>query len=242
MTQETDQPRIVGIPLFDHTTLLDFAGATQVFAFAPGFQPVWLAKNLDPVPTSEGVTVNPQHTFDDHPDIDILFVPGGAGPSIASCMTDTGYQEFIKRTAATASWTGSVCNGAFILAAAGELDGCTNLTTYWSLVDLLDEFPNLSVDRNHYDRCSIDMDRKRFTGGGVSASIDLALELVKIISGRESAELASLLIQYSPNPSVDSGDPNRMNDSKRVAAIVERQQSALIEPVTTAVRGFLGTS
>lgn len=140
---------------------------------------------------------------------------------------------------AKAQWSGSVCNGAFLLAAAGELDGCTELTTYWSLVETLDEFPELSVNRNSYDRCSFDHQRKRFSGGGVSASIDLALELVKVLRGEQAAELASLLIQYAPNPSVDTGDPIRMNNPDRINMVRQRQQELLIEPVQRATRALL---
>lgn len=236
--QDTED-MVVAMPLFPHNTLLDFAGATQVFAFAQGFKPLWLAATDEPVPTSEGVTVNPNGTFDNHPDIDILFVPGGAGASIATYMTEAGYQGFIKRAAAQAQWSGSVCNGAFLLAAAGELDGCTDLTTYWSLVETLDEFPQLSVNRTSYDRCSFDHQRRRFTGGGVSASIDLALELVKVLRGEQAAELASLLIQYAPNPSVDTGDPVRMNNPERIDLVRQRQQESLIEPVQQATRALL---
>ena len=40
--------------------------------------PIWLASQLSPITTTEGVSVLPTHTFKDHPAIDVLFVPGGA--------------------------------------------------------------------------------------------------------------------------------------------------------------------
>lgn len=49
----------VGFPIYQGSTLLDFAGATQVFAFTPGFEPLWLAPTLDPVETTERVRVLP---------------------------------------------------------------------------------------------------------------------------------------------------------------------------------------
>jgi transcriptional regulator GlxA family with amidase domain len=60
-------PVTVGFPLYPGCTLLDFAGATQVFAYTPGFRVVWIAATLDPVSTTESVSVMPNATFDDHP-------------------------------------------------------------------------------------------------------------------------------------------------------------------------------
>lgn len=44
----------VGFPLYPGCTLLDFAGATQIFAYTPGFKVVWVAATLDPITTTEG--------------------------------------------------------------------------------------------------------------------------------------------------------------------------------------------
>lgn len=93
---------IVGMPLFDGATPLDFAGATQVFSFAQGFRPIWLAADLTPVATSEGVTVNAGYTFDEHPPIDLLFVPGGSGAGVAAAMQDEAFQCFVKNAAVSA--------------------------------------------------------------------------------------------------------------------------------------------
>ena len=62
----------VGFPLYPGCTLLDFAGATQVFAYAKGFEAVWIAADRDPIPTTEGVSVMPNATLDDRPLVDML--------------------------------------------------------------------------------------------------------------------------------------------------------------------------
>src|SRR4051794_34397319 len=43
-----NKARVVGFPLYQGATLLDFAGATQIFAFA-GMTPIWLAPQLTPI-------------------------------------------------------------------------------------------------------------------------------------------------------------------------------------------------
>ncbi len=229
----TNKDIVVGFPLYNDATLLDFAGATQVFAFSGGFKPIWLAKTLAPVMTSEGVTVNPGYTFSQHPRIDLLFVPGGDGEGVAASMLDKDFQRFVKKAANTAEWSGSVCTGAFIIAAAGLLDGC-QATTYWSVLNVLDEFPDIKVNTRDYPRYIIQPKHKRFSGGGVSSSIDLALQLVKVINSKNAAEMADLSIQYAPDPPVHSGDPSQANNPALVAKVRKNQQDDFIQPIIDA--------
>jgi cyclohexyl-isocyanide hydratase len=190
---------------------MDFVGATDVFTVAYGnFTSIWLAEEKRPIKTSAGTFVYPNYSFTDaHPPIDILYVPGGhADGVINNAMFNQTYQTFIKTAAAGAQWTGSVCVGAFILAAAGLLNNCT-VTTYWSQLNnlrLLDNYCNIKIPEG-YPRGIIDEQHKRFTGGGVSSSVDLALMLVEKIKGKWMAEASELYIQYSPDPPVQTGSP-----------------------------------
>jgi cyclohexyl-isocyanide hydratase len=209
--EDAIKPMVVGFPLYDGVTLMDFVGATDVFSVAYGyFTPIWLAEEKRPVKTSAGTFVYPNYSFTDaYPPIDILYVPGGhADGVINNAMFNPTYQNFIKTTAAGAQWVGSVCVGAFILAAAGLLNNCT-ATTYWSQLNnlrLLDNYCNIKIPEG-YPRGIIDEQQKRFTGGGVSSSVDLALMLVEKIKGKWMAEASELYIQYAPDPPVHAGDP-----------------------------------
>jgi cyclohexyl-isocyanide hydratase len=205
------KPMVVGFPLYDGVTMMDFVGASDVFNVAYGnFTPIWLAEKKQPVKTSAGTFVYPNYSFADaHPVIDILYVPGGhADGVINNAMFNETYQSFIKNAAAGAQWVGSVCVGAFIVAAAGLLHNCT-ATTYWSQLNnlsLLTNDYNIKIPEG-YPRGVIDEKQKRFTGGGISSSVDLALMLVEIINGKWMAEASQLSIQYAPNPTVNTGDP-----------------------------------
>ena len=237
MTQS--QPnKIVGIPIYDDSTLLDFCGATQVFAFARGFSPILIGKSLAPVMTTEGVSVVPSHTFVSHPRIDVLFVPGGGGAGVSHAMQDPELESFIKRAATTASWSGSVCTGAFVIAAAGLLDGC-QATTYWSVLEVLNRFPNVTVDLDCYPRSKICPEQGRFSGGGVSSAIDLALELVELLGSKEIAEAADLAIQYAPDPPVKSGDPSQASP-ELVEKMRALQQTRFIQPISDATDLIVG--
>jgi cyclohexyl-isocyanide hydratase len=222
-----------GFPLYQGCTLLDFAGATQVFAFA-NVTPVWLAPTCEPVTTTEGVQVMPGGTFDDPGgDLDILFVPGG-GDAVAKAMLDPVLVGFVRETGASASWAGSVCTGAFILAAAGLLDGY-EATTYWSQRENLALFPKIKVSAG-YPRWVIH--GNRFSGGGVSSSIDLALELVSLISGPTASMTAQLSIQYAPDPPYQSGDPAQA--PPEVTAQVLKSQKKFTAKIRKSVEKLVG--
>jgi cyclohexyl-isocyanide hydratase len=230
----------VGFPLYDGCTLLDFSGATQIFSLwvAAGFRSVWLGPTLDPVTTTEDVTVVPHRTFDDPGQIDILFVPGG-GEDVGKAMQDPVLVNFVRQAGQAAQYAGSVCTGAFILAAAGLLDGRT-ATTYWSQRENLALFPTITVEPG-YPRWVIS--GNRFTGGGVSSSIDLALELVNRLAGPFECQQAQLSAQYAPHPPFNSGDPSTA-PPEVVATVLKGQQDfiATIRQATLAVIGGAGGS
>lgn len=241
-------PLVVGFPLYEDATLLDFGGATQVFAFAGGqFKPVWLSLGgpQQPIRTSEGVEVRAAYAFDDpaRPRLDVVFVPGGGAgvyepkkkkvSGVVGTMLDPAFQRFIVTASQEAQWTGSVCVGAFILAVAGLLDGC-EATTYWSQLENLALFPQITVAPG-FPRYVIDFQARRFTGGGVSSSIDLALELVLFFNGTTAADQAQLSIQYAPDPPVRSGDPGQA-PPRVTASVVEDQLKTFIAPIRDAVK------
>ena len=199
---------IVGFALYQGCTLVDFAGATQVFSSCDGFKTIWMATE-ETITTTEGVSVVSNYTFSNAPKVDILFVPGGGPDGVVGTMQNETYLNYIRKIAETTIWNGSVCTGAFILAAAGILKNCL-ATTYWSQIPtlgLLSDYLQLKIPPS-YPRFSIDMERKIFTGGGISSSLDLALEMVLILKGLEAAQTTQLFIQYQPNPPIDAGDPD----------------------------------
>ncbi len=229
-------PITVGFPLYPGCTLLDFAGATQIFAYTPGFRVVWIAATLDPVPTTESVSVMPNATFDNHPPLSIVFVPGGGSDGVGAAMLDPTIQAWLKRVADDAEWVGSVCTGAFILAAAGLLDGC-QATTYWSARPVLALFPDVSLVPG-YPRWHLDEDRKRFSGGGISSSIDLALKLVDNIAGPQAAQTSQLFVQYAPSPPVNAGDPTEA--SPELVISVTQSQASFTAGLIAATNKVLG--
>jgi cyclohexyl-isocyanide hydratase len=232
-------PLKVGMPLYEECTLLDFAGATQIFAFGPGWEVDWLAPDLRPITTTEKVQVCPKVAFEKAGDYDILFVPGG-GPVVAKVMQDPVYVDFVRRVGSRADWAGSVCTGAFLLAAAGLFDGHP-ATTYWSQLSNLKLFPRIEVP-DGYPRWVISDKgprNRRFSGGGVSSSIDLALELVKRIAGPTVSQSTQLANQYAPHPPYNSGIPSTAAP-EITASVLKSQEKSFIEPIREATRAVIG--
>ncbi|MFY9820111.1 MAG: DJ-1/PfpI family protein [Thermoanaerobaculia bacterium] len=223
----------VGFVLYDGCTLLDFAGATQVFAFAPEFEVVWLAPTMQPITTTETVQVLPHCTFEDAGALDVVFVPGG-GDKVGTVMQDPVYVDFVRTAGSQAKMAGSICTGAFLVAAAGLFDGY-EVTTYWSQRENLSLFPNLRVAAG-YPRWVIH--GNRFSGGGISSSIDMALEIVNTVSGPTQSMTTQLSIQYAPDPPFRSGDPSQA--PPEVTAAVLKAQEDFTAAIKAGVDAVLG--
>jgi transcriptional regulator GlxA family with amidase domain len=192
----------VAIFIFPDVEVLDFAGPYEVFTTAsrvskmmdssatPPFTVFTIAQNEGSLRARAGLTVIPDHTFANHPAIDLLIIPGGV---VSAQLQNPAIAEWIKRTAPTTELTASVCNGASLLAQAGLLDG-RRCTTHWSDVDDLKKMcPSLTVleQTRWVDEGSI------VTSGGISAGIDMCLHLVERLASRELAVATARRMEFN---------------------------------------------
>lgn len=153
------------------------------------FRVFTVARSDRPIAAVGGLKVIPDYSFEDAPDIDILLVPGGAGTRPQ--LDDTDVLDWIRRIAAGARQTTSVCTGALLLANAGLLDG-RRATTHWASHDRLE-----SLDRGiTVDRESRFVDDGIVTSAGVAAGIDMAFYLVERHCGRDVADETAHYIDY----------------------------------------------
>ena len=157
-----------------------------------------LWKNLAPVRTEHGLTILPMATLADCPPLDLVFVPGG--PGINPLLEDQEVLAFLRRAAASARYVVSVCTGALVLGAAGLLRG-RRAATHWMSREMLPAFGAEPVAER------VVVDGNVFTGGGVTAGIDVALRVAAEIAGRAAAEAIQLAIEYDPAPPFSSGSP-----------------------------------
>ncbi len=199
--------RQIVIALFADMQSLDVSGPLEVFAGAQrliessarrerGYEIRTLSADGAPLRTSSGLTLVPDGSLDDAPArIDTLIVPGGRGARAVSA--DAATREWVAGASARSRRTASVCTGAFVLAAAGLLDG-RRATTHWAAAAALARaYPRVQVDADPI----FVRDGDVWTSAGVTAGMDLALALVEDDLDREAAlAIARQLVLFLRRP------------------------------------------
>jgi len=216
----------VGIPIYPGFDSLDVLGPYQTFTFA-GMDRYLVAASGDLVTSFEGVSIQPRVTFDDCPQLDVLFVPGSADPVsvlLEGHPGDNPYLDFLIKQAPGAKLVCSVCTGALLLAGAGLLNRHT-VTTHWAFKSVLRLFPCDVVD----DYRRYVQSDNRVTGGGISSGLDESLYIVSLLYGVGVARHCQLAMQYHPQPTFHCGDPGDediKDDPGMVPAILSNWQVA----------------
>lgn len=198
-----------GMLLFPNLTQLDLTGPYEVLSRLPDSRISLLWKNLDPVRSERGLTMLPDMRFADCGPLDLILVPGG--PGIDPLLADAEVLGLLHRAAASARYVVGVCTGSLLLGAAGLLRG-RRATTHWMSRDMLGAFGAM------VDPQRTVVDGNLYTGGGVTAGIDVALTVAAAVAGRATAEAIQLAIEYDPAPPFAAGSPERA-DPGLVAAV-----------------------
>jgi len=188
----------VGILLFDEVEVLDFAGPFEVFSIASipdQLEKPFLVETVSQlgnlIRARNGLMVQPQYSFDNAPDFDIVIVPGGYGAEEIEINNERVVQ-WIKEQRNKAQLLASVCTGAFLLAKAGVLDG-KRATTHWMDIDRLErEFPNVKIKRN----CKFIDEGSIITSGGITAGINMSFHILKRLLGEEAMKTTAKRMEY----------------------------------------------
>jgi transcriptional regulator GlxA family with amidase domain len=197
------KPKTVVVLALPGVQLLDVSGPLDVFAEAnaqagyAAYRLLVAAVSPGPISSSSGVRLTPDRIIDrdiDEP-IDTLLVAGC--PHAATMPADPVAVRWLRRRAPRFRRYGSVCSGAFFLAAAGLLDG-RRVATHWAVAEeLAARYPSVTVEQ---DAIQI-ADGKLRTAAGVTAGLDLALTLVEEDLGREiGMKVASQLVMFFKRP------------------------------------------
>jgi len=194
--------RHVVVLVYPDVMAMDVCGPMEAFAMANALANRRLyrlsiaAVTTDPVSTSLGFAIVPNHALADLEDpIDTLLVAGGYGHVAA--LRDPVLTGWLREAAPRARRHGSICTGAFPLAAAGLLDG-KRATTHWALApSFAQSFPLTTLE---IDSIFV-RDGQTYTSAGISAGIDLALALIEEDHGRTFAlRVARSLVVFLKRP------------------------------------------
>lgn len=197
--------RVIDVLVYPAVLLLDVAGPVQVFAFAndltinAGGAPPYRLRVVSPerggTATTAGVTLAAAPLTRLSEALDTLLVVGGPGAEAAA--GDPALLDWVRRRAARARRVASVCTGAFLLAAAGLLDGHRAVTHWKDCARLAQRYPAIRVEPDPIFVC----DGRVWTSAGVTAGIDLALALVEEDLGRPMAlAVARQLVVFLKRP------------------------------------------
>jgi transcriptional regulator GlxA family with amidase domain len=201
--------RRIALLVYASVDVLDVAGPCEVFSAAqravaaaggPGdsgysLELLTTSRELT-IQTDSGIGLRAHRSYRGlRTPIDTLLVAGGLGAEEAA--RDRSLIQWLQRMAPRVRRLGSICTGAFLLAAAGLLDG-RRATTHWKFC------PRLAKD---YARVNVDpdpifvRDGNVYTSAGVTAGMDLALALVEADFGRAAALwIARHLVLFARRP------------------------------------------
>src|SRR5215475_9817940 len=223
--------RRIGIVAFPGSQILDIAGPLAVFAEANqflhnNFNANHAAYQIELISTESdrlvdcycGVNITAQTDFRSvRGAFDTLLIAGGYGGVHVEKIA--GFLPWLRKTSKAARRIGSVCGGAFALAAAGLLDG-RRATTHWHFCrQMAERFPAVRFDPDPIFIC----DGNVYTSAGVTAGIDLSLALVEEDWGAELALLVARALvvflrrpgsqsQFSASLSLQASDRAPMRD------------------------------
>ncbi|MEM1326990.1 MAG: DJ-1/PfpI family protein [Bacteroidota bacterium] len=190
-------PLQLGIFIFPEVEVLDFAGPYEVFSLAENevgeklFQVHTIGETTEMIKARNGLQIATDYTFNDHPELDVLIIPGGHGARVLEVKKQKTL-DWIQSQSQKVDILASVCTGAFLLAKLGLLDQ-KNATTHWAhYSELEDQYPSIEVQRN----VKFVDEGKIITAGGISAGINMSFYLVSRLFDKRAAQQTAKRMEY----------------------------------------------
>lgn len=231
---EVRPPHLVAIAVFPGVNAVDVAGPAEVFSMAnialpdgaASYDVRIVAADFGSVRTPSGLRLSIDHTFAElREPPDTILVPGrvdiGADHQ-PTAVVDARVRDWLREVGPKAGRVCAMCAGAHLAAAAGLLDG-HRATTHWGTAPrLAADYPHVEVDP---DPIFIRSGRV-WTSAGITASLDLALALVREDLGEDVAlRVAQFMVMFVQRPggqsqfsaalSVPAGNRSDISDLRR---------------------------
>ncbi|MFT4198493.1 MAG: transcriptional regulator FtrA [Pseudoxanthomonas sp.] len=210
---------LVAILAYDQIGLFEFGCAVGMFApVRPELEVDWYRSGVcacepGPLRALGGISIEAPHGLELVDEADIVVIPGWRNPEECppQALLDT-----LRAAHARGARLASICSGAFALAWAGLLDGCS-ATTHWRLTDLLaHRFPRVEVQADvlYVDTGQI------ITSAGSATGMDMMLHMVHKDYGARVANLVAQRLVLAPwrdadrsqivTRTIPSGEPSRL--------------------------------
>ncbi|GAA4274941.1 DJ-1/PfpI family protein [Aquimarina gracilis] len=218
-----DTVQTIGILLYDGYFMLDAMGPLSVLNHIPA-KKILIGRNKGIVTSSDKVKIEVDHSIEEIDQLDILLVPGGVIETY-NATKDQILLDWIKKIDQKSKYTLSVCTGAWILGAAGLLEGKEATTNWYRAKEKLNQFGATFVQKRYTN------DGKYWTSAGVSAGIDMSLALIDHILGRNYAAFTALNLEYDPQPPFEGGHPDKTD--RVVNFMTKKMYDHMLEPLIT---------
>ncbi|KAF0813750.1 HTH-type transcriptional regulator CdhR [Andreprevotia sp. IGB-42] len=215
--------RVVALA-FDRLCTFEFGCVVEIFALErPELDVPWYdfrVCSLDPSPlrAAGGILVEAEYDLDALIDADIIVLPGWRDtdePAPAPLC------DALRAAHARGARFASICNGVFLLAEAGLLDG-RRATTHWRYMErLIARYPHIRVEP---DRLYVE-DGPFLMSAGSAAGLDMLLHLVRSDHGTAVANSVARRLVIPPHR--DGGQaqyvsqPMPRHDNNRLAAVID---------------------
>lgn len=175
--------------IYDHVRFRDVDTGMNLFT---------VSNTSTPVTTFEGLKIQPDYNFltEDIPPIDIFVIPS-AEHHLDTDLEDEKLINFVKKTAENATWVTTHCDGSFLLAKTGLLDGkvCTTFPADVAAMKEMFEKPLVQ------DSAVFVHDSKYITSAGGAKSFEASLYLCQMLYGQKAAEelAEGMVIDWHPD-------------------------------------------
>src|SRR5262245_29982363 len=183
--------RTLGAVLYEDFELLDLYGPLEMFgSIGAELRIVTVAEKTGPVASFQGPKTVAEFDFANAPMLDLILLPGGFGTILQ--LENPAMLEFLRRRAATAEATMSVCSGSAILAKAGLLDGrrATSNKQFFDLARAQGAVVKwVELARRVQDGAFA-------TSSAVSAGADVPLAVTVTLCGKEIAQQIAEWTEY----------------------------------------------
>jgi transcriptional regulator GlxA family with amidase domain len=227
MPREDDKARTIAFVTYPGLTLLDLVGPITAFygltmsLLGPSrqYRTVSVAGRVEPLDSNTPMALIPDNAFEEVPDPFALIVPGG-GVNALKAMGNERLLDYLRFAAHGAEIVASVSTGAFLLAAAGLLEG-RQATTHPAYGELLQKLGVNYVRRNWVE------DGRFITAAGVSGGIDMAMYLVARLKGEREAKNIQTVIEYHPRPPFGGLEQHGGADGDRLAPMLTEHRAEL---------------
>jgi AraC family transcriptional regulator, transcriptional activator FtrA len=227
----------VAVLAYPNLCTFEFGCAVEVFALPrPELQLPWYqfgvcAEAPGTLQAAGGITVNVKHSLRLLDRAHTIVIPGWTGLHVAP---SPALLHKLRAAHARGARLASICSGAFVLAAAGLLDG-KRATTHWRYVDeLARRYPHITVQPNalYVDEGQV------VTSAGSAAGLDMMLHLVRRDHGAQVANRVAQRLVVPPHRLGDQAQyvqrPVPADEAGRLAQLLDWLRAHLAQPHSVA--------